>query len=215
MLLFIPKPRSKTQKVKRRQKVDQLSDVDYVSTNTHSSQNDWDGRNFTRIQIEWLGRTTLKDIHKKWSNLTNFSFLFGNHLKNCQKLESVSLLINCVEMFVFGTNWTIWHLVVREQIIQISQKMDSRRRSTISEIHTRRISDGVARGKDSITDWIFQDSYFVGNFEDSKSKKCPSLLDVQETMFCFSQLHRVWICFSGCWTTYGWTTWYLQWTLWC
>ena len=29
---------SKTLKVKRRQKIDQLSDVDYLSTNTHSSQ---------------------------------------------------------------------------------------------------------------------------------------------------------------------------------
>ena len=29
---------SKAQNVKRRQKVDQLSDVDYVPTNTHSSQ---------------------------------------------------------------------------------------------------------------------------------------------------------------------------------
>ena len=32
--------KTKTQKVKTRQKVDQLSDVDYVPTNTHSSQNE-------------------------------------------------------------------------------------------------------------------------------------------------------------------------------
>ena len=32
--------KTKAQKVKRRQKIDQLSDVDYVSTNTHSPQNE-------------------------------------------------------------------------------------------------------------------------------------------------------------------------------
>ena len=32
--------KAKTQKVKRRQKVDQLSDVDYLPTNTHSSHNE-------------------------------------------------------------------------------------------------------------------------------------------------------------------------------
>ena len=33
-------PKSKSQKVKRRQKVDRLSDVDYVPTNTHFSHNE-------------------------------------------------------------------------------------------------------------------------------------------------------------------------------
>ena len=35
---------------------------------------------------------------------------------------------------------------------------------------------------------------------------CPSQLDVQETNFCFAQLHRVWDHFSGCWNAYGWVT---------
>ena len=35
-----PNPKTKTQTDKRRQKVDQLSDEDYVPTNTHSSQDE-------------------------------------------------------------------------------------------------------------------------------------------------------------------------------
>ena len=50
----------------------------------------------------------------------------------------------------------------------------------------------------------FQDSEsFSGALEDSKInlRWCLSQLDVQETNFCFTQFHRIWSYFSGCWTT--------------
>ena len=45
----------------------------------------------------------------------------------------ISLIINCLEVFILGTNWTIWHLVVREQACKISHKMDSGMWQTISK----------------------------------------------------------------------------------
>ena len=37
-----------------------------------------------------------------------------------------SFITNCFVMLVLGTNWTTWHLVVREQSVKISHKLDSR-----------------------------------------------------------------------------------------
>ena len=45
-----------------------------------------------------------------------------------------SLLANRLELLVFGTNWTTWHLVVREQACKISHKMDSSLWQTTSKV---------------------------------------------------------------------------------
>ena len=37
----------------------------------------------------------------------------------------ISMLTDCFEMLVLGTNWTTWHVVVSQQACEISHKMDS------------------------------------------------------------------------------------------
>ena len=56
--------KTEAQKVKRRQKVDQLSDVDYVPTNTHSSQNE--SQLYISEDNEAVIKWELKDEVRRW-----------------------------------------------------------------------------------------------------------------------------------------------------
>ena len=133
-----------------------------------------------------------------------------------------SSLANCLKMLVLDTNWTTWHLVVREQACKISNKMDSDMWQTTSKAdflyecrHYCHVGNTVQRCRLG----LFQDSDFAGDLEDSKSTSrgvlwifgYPSQPDVQETNFGFAQFYRIWSSFSGCWTAYGWVT--FSWSL--
>ena len=73
-----------------------------------------------------------------------------------------SLLSNCLEMFVSGTNWTTWHLVVGQWACKISHHMDSCMWQTIAKadfIHSshKRFPTilSCVRTRHSIVDWFF------------------------------------------------------------
>ena len=76
---------------------------------------------------------------RKWSNETKFQVLAWTTIsskgRNWNQSENItSLLANCVDMLVFGTNWKTRHSVVVQQTSKSSHKMDSGMRQTIGKI---------------------------------------------------------------------------------
>ena len=130
-----------------------------------------------------------------------------------------SLLTNCLDMLVLGTNFTTWHPVVSEHACEITQACDRRLARLISYIHHTNDSRQYFHVGNTALHCrlgLFHDSDFAGDLEDSKSSSggglvyvwkqniCPSQLDMQETNCCLAQFHKIWNHFCGCWITYGW-----------
>ena len=126
-------------------------------------------------------------------------------------------------MCVLGTTWTTWHSVVGQQACEISHKMDSGMWQTTSKadfLHSlhKRFPTILSCGKHGTA----LQTGFVSRLRLCwrswglkidlrrclvylwKQNICSSQLDVQDANISFSQPHRVWNCFSGCWTTCGW-----------
>ena len=66
--------------------------------------------------------------HKSGPTLQIFASLFGR-----SSMPARSLLANCPEMLVFGTNWETRHSMVCQQICSICHQMDSSMWQTISK----------------------------------------------------------------------------------
>ena len=120
-------------------------------------------------------------VIKKVEQLYKVSSLcLDDHQFKQEELESVGELTevcsHILEMFVFGTNWTIWHIVVSKQACKISLEMDSGMWRKMSKAdfllhHTidYRQCCQVENTAQHCRLGLFQDSDFVGDFEDSKS----------------------------------------------
>ena len=148
-----------------------------------------DGKNLTHKLKR--GLTTWKDCSKlRWAILwigkqesgatfQSFILLFGwspiqtGGTRICWR-NFRSLLTNCLEMLVTGTNWKTWHFMVSQQAWEISHKMDSGMWQTLGKAnfldsshndfrqhcHVRNMAQHRRQG-------LFQDSDFAGDLEDS------------------------------------------------
>ena len=189
----------------------------------------------TRLEMRWAILWTSEQ--ESGAIVQNFKPLFGwssmqiGGTRICWRIVR-SLLTNCLNMFVFGTHWTTWHIVVRQQACEISHKMvwQTLGKADFLRSITQTISDSVVMWdtRHSIVDWVCfkpqtllvilrtpnqpQEVSFVYFW---KQNICPSHLDVQEANCCLPQFHRIWNHFSGCWITYGWVvcSWSLGWSL--
>ena len=163
---------------------------------------------------------------RKWSNFTKFRILVWmiiNSNRNWNQLESchISLLANCLEMFILSTNWMTWHLMVSEQACKITDKMDS---GLISFFSSHKWLSSILSCDEWWTrhhtaDWVYSKTQTLQEVLRTrnlhrwchvhflKSYVCPNQLDVQEANFSFTQFYRVWNHFFGCWIAHGWVTW--------
>ena len=136
-----------------------------------------------------------------------------------------TMLTNCLEMLVLGTNWTTRHLLVSQQACEISHKMDSGMWPTISKIdlvnssqkrvptilscdkHGTALQTGFVSGlRLCWRSWGLELNLRWCLVHFWKQNICPTQFDVQETNFCLTRSYRVWDYYSGCpdyvWTVY-------------
>ena len=114
-----------------------------------------------------------------------------------------SLLTNCIEMLVLGTNRKTRHSVVCQQTCKSSHKMDSGMRQTIGKIDF--IHSSHKWLPDNIVTWetltqhcrlgLFQDSDFAGDLEDSKSTSgescvCSEVEHLSPSVGCARSKHQ-------------------------
>ena len=115
----------------------------------------WYGRSCEEMcgTILWVGKqddsTTLQCIYSmhRWPPLQR------RRNEICWRIVT-SMLSNCAKMFIIGTYWTTWHLVVRDTFGKISHKMDSGLRQKFGS-HVGNTAQHCRHG-------IFQDSDFAG-----------------------------------------------------
>ena len=77
-----------------------------------------------RWTILWIGKQESGSMVQSFASLFGWSSIQTVGTRICRRIAR-SLLANCLEMLVLGTNWTTWHLVVSQQLCEISHKMDS------------------------------------------------------------------------------------------
>ena len=128
-------------------------------------------KNALRDTANW--RTKRPSSYTKfqgWSSVQE-----GGARINCRIARS--MLENCVEMLVFGTNCQTWHSVVSQQTCPVSRQMDSglwQRFGKIINSYIHHKSDcrqycHVGNTAQQCRLGLFQDSDVAGDLEDSKS----------------------------------------------
>ena len=115
-------------------------------------------------KVEQLYKVSSKHLFGCWSIRAGRTRIISRIIR--------SLLTNCLEMLVSGTNWTTSHLVFSRQGCEMSPRYDRRLARLISGTqHTNDFRQycHVANTAQHCRLGLFQDSDFAGDLEDSKS----------------------------------------------
>ena len=147
-----------------------------------------------------------------------------DHQFKKEELESVgeivrSLLTNCLDVLVLGTNWTTRHSA-RSGQKRLRHVTDDEQGRFLTFI-TPTISDNVVMWETrlSIVDWVFMSrlrlcwrpwgleiNLWEILMHRRKSNICHHQLDGQEANTSIQQFYGVWNHFIGCWIAHGWNT---------
>ena len=124
------------------------------------------------LRIGWQNdSTTIQSIY----SMHRWPPLHRRRNEICWRIVT-SMLSNCSEMLILGTNWTTWYFMVSEQTCSCNHKLDQSLSHTLSTFDLVHPSHMWIKTKCHVGNTaqqcrlgLFQDSDFAGDLEDSTS----------------------------------------------